>query len=58
MYPAQALTGFGKIMDVPVPCVSVDIQISNRSGYDLRDSDLRDVERLCEKFGKKPPEEI
>ncbi len=56
-YPAHALTGTGAIDGHGVLCMSVDYQIVNHTGYDLREKDLADIKVLCETFDRDPPAE-
>jgi lincosamide nucleotidyltransferase A/C/D/E len=54
-YPAAALQGRGVVGDVQVRCMSLEYQMTNHSGYALRESDRHDVRALAEKFGLELP---
>ena len=56
-YPDGSLTGTGKIDGCKVNCISVEHMVKFHTGYQLRDSDFKDVTVLCEKFGIELPEE-
>jgi lincosamide nucleotidyltransferase A/C/D/E len=57
MYPAQSLTGTGVIDDQKVRCISAESMVKFHTGYELKESDYKDVSALCEKFGiDLPPE--
>ncbi len=56
-YPANALTGVGKIDDVKVSCLTADYQLESHSGYELREKDYLDIKLLCKKFGLSLPKE-
>jgi lincosamide nucleotidyltransferase A/C/D/E len=57
MYPADSLTGTGRIAGKDVKCISPDWMVKFHSGYELKEKDFRDVSALCEKFGIRLPEE-
>ena len=57
MYPAESLTGQGVIASHEVRCISAEWLVKFHTGYELRDSDYRDVSALCEKFGLELPAE-
>jgi len=50
VYPAQALTGSGKINDQSVLCLSAEYQVESHTGYELRKKDFLDMEKLSAKF--------
>ncbi len=56
-YQAEALTGQGKIRELPVRCISPKWMVKFHTGYELRSSDYHDVKALCEKFGIELPQE-
>ena len=51
---ADAFTG-GTVAGQPVRCLSARLQIAVRSGYEIREIDRRDVERLCATAGLPVP---
>jgi lincosamide nucleotidyltransferase A/C/D/E len=57
MYPADALAGRGMIAGQTVRCISAEWTIKFHSGYELKETDYRDVSALCEKFGIQLPAE-
>lgn len=57
-YPADALRGRGTIDGLPVRCTSPEFQIRSHSGYDLNDTDVKDVSALAHKFGLDLPQEF
>jgi lincosamide nucleotidyltransferase A/C/D/E len=58
MYPASALTGIGRISGQGVRCISAEDLVKFHSGYQLDETDYRDVSALCEKFGIEMPKEF
>jgi lincosamide nucleotidyltransferase A/C/D/E len=57
MYPADSLTGSGRIVGCSVRCISPHWMVKFHSGYALTEKDYRDVSALCEKYGLELPEE-
>jgi lincosamide nucleotidyltransferase A/C/D/E len=57
MYPAQSLTGKGVIDNQKVRCIAAEYLVAFHTGYELQESDFRDVSALCEKFGIDLPQE-
>ena len=57
MFPAESLTGQGVIGGRKVRCISPKWLVSFHTGYELRESDVHDVTRLCEKFDIPLPDE-
>jgi lincosamide nucleotidyltransferase A/C/D/E len=53
-YPADGFT-VGRIMDLPVPCLSAELQLEHHSGYTPRDRDREDMARLAIRFGLQLP---
>lgn len=51
MYPADTLQGRGIVDGLPVRCISPEFQIRSHSGYELDDTDVKDVTALAHKFG-------
>lgn len=45
----------GTIADVEVPCLSADLQLSHRLGYDPQTHDRQDMARLADAFGLRLP---
>jgi lincosamide nucleotidyltransferase A/C/D/E len=51
-FPAAAFAGAGRIGDRVVRCLSVDAQVQcHGQGYEPTENDLRDMERLQQRFG-------
>ncbi|MFQ5933907.1 MAG: nucleotidyltransferase domain-containing protein [Dehalococcoidia bacterium] len=57
MYPSASLTGTGTVDGHKVKCISAEYMVKFHIGYELSDSDLKDVSALCERFGIDYPEE-
>lgn len=57
MYPADSLTGMGKINGQSVRCLSANYQVESHGGYQLKEKDYKDVKSLCNKFAIPLPEE-
>ncbi len=57
MFPAASLSGSGAIDGHAVRCNSAEYQVRFHTGYELHDSDFRDVAALCERFGIDYPDE-
>ena len=57
MYPANSLTGAGRIGDLTVKCISPEWLVRFHTGYQLKETDYHDVDLLCRRFGIDPPEE-
>ena len=57
VYPAAALSGTGRIQGCGVRCISAEFLIKFHTGYELHETDFRDVSALCERFGIEYPEE-
>ena len=53
----QDLAGEGTISGIAVRCLSPEMQMLCHTGYELPDEQLRDLERLHEKFGVDYPDE-
>ena len=45
----------GMIAGHPVPCISAALQLKYHSGYPPRESDRRDIDLLCHRFGLSAP---
>lgn len=56
-YSAEALTGTGWIGAREVRCISAEWVARSRIGYELRETDIQDVEALHRKFGVQVPKE-
>ncbi|MDP2669541.1 MAG: hypothetical protein Q8O99_00580 [bacterium] len=56
-YPDGSLKGIGNIDEHKVRCISPDHMVKFHTGYQLRESDFKDVSVLCEKFNIELPEE-
>ena len=57
MYPAQSLIGTGVIAHQKVRCITAEYLVEFHTGYELQESDYRDVSALCAKFGIDLPQE-
>lgn len=57
MYPAASLTGTGVIGGLRVKCISPEWLIAFHTGYQLRETDVRDVIALWSRFGIDLPHE-
>ncbi len=57
IFPADSLTGQGIIGGRKVRCISPEWLVKFHTGYTLRESDVHDVTRLCEKFDLPLPQE-
>jgi lincosamide nucleotidyltransferase A/C/D/E len=57
MYPAASLTGKGVINEHPVRCIAPEYVVKFHSGYELKETDFRDVRAICEKFDIPLPDE-
>ena len=57
MYPADSLSGVGRIGDLTVKCISPEWLVRFHTGYELKATDIHDVKLLCRRFGIEPPEE-
>ena len=57
MYPAESLTGVGRIGDLTVKCISPEWLVRFHTGYQLHETDIHDVLILCRRFGIQPPDE-
>lgn len=55
-YPASALTGRGSIGGHPVRCISAEDMVRFHTGYAPRETDIADVQRLCDRFDVPLPE--
>jgi lincosamide nucleotidyltransferase A/C/D/E len=56
-YPAQSLIGTGAIGRQKVRCITPEYLVQFHTGYELQESDYRDVSALCAKFGIDLPQE-
>ena len=56
-YPADGLTGTGRIGHQAVRCISPAVQLEFHRGYDIRDQDRHDVARLSQRFDLPLPPE-
>jgi hypothetical protein len=50
-FSAEDLSGEGTIADVPVRCLSVEMQFRGHTGYELPERQLRDLDLLRDRFG-------
>jgi hypothetical protein len=51
IFSAEDLSGEGTIADVPVRCLSVEMQFRGHTGYELPERQVRDLKLLLERFG-------
>jgi lincosamide nucleotidyltransferase A/C/D/E len=56
-YPAPSLLGTGVIAGQKVRCITPEYLVKFHTGYELQESDYRDVSALCERFGIELPQE-
>ncbi len=54
-FSAEHLSGEGTIADVPVRCLSVEMQFRGHTGYELPERQIGDLEFLRERFGAERP---
>jgi lincosamide nucleotidyltransferase A/C/D/E len=57
VYPASSLTGIGAITGHQVQCIAAEDMVRFHVGYEVDETDYRDVSALCTKFGIKLPED-
>jgi lincosamide nucleotidyltransferase A/C/D/E len=57
VFGKEALAGEGAIAGFAVRCLSPEMQVLCHTGYALPGVQVRDMERLCERFGVKLPSE-
>jgi len=57
LYPAPSLLGTGVIAHQKVRCITPEYLVKFHTGYELQESDYKDVSALCEKFGIDLPQE-
>ena len=55
VYLAPSLTGSGAIDGHPITCISAEYLVKFHTGYELHDTDYKDVAALCERFGIEYP---
>jgi len=56
-YPAYSFRGNGRIDNFPVKCLTAKYQVVSHTGYEIDESDYKDVSALCEKFNIPLPKE-
>ena len=56
-FRTSSFTGRGEISGRPVNCLDAEFQIQSHTGYQIRDSDIKDVMALHERFGVPLPAE-
>ena len=54
-YPAEHLRASGRIAGRPVPCISAELQVRFRLGYEWSERDEHDLGLLSDRFGLRPP---
>ena len=57
MYPAEVLQGRGTVGGLPVRCISPEFQICSHTGYEIDETDHRDVCALADRFVLNIPQE-
>ena len=57
VFRPEDLAGEGMIGGLPVRCLSLEMQMSCHTGYDLPDEQVRDLELLRERFEGEHPDE-
>jgi lincosamide nucleotidyltransferase A/C/D/E len=56
-YPAEALTGTGRVGGREVACITPEWLVAFHTGYEVDADDWADVSALCERFGIPIPDE-
>ena len=51
LYPAEGLTGAGRINGQPVRCLTAELQLRHHLGYEWSDTDEHDMRLLRDHFG-------
>lgn len=54
-YPSAALQGRGRILGVPVRCLTAEYQLASHTGYPPRPKDRQDVAAMAAAFGLEVP---
>ena len=55
VYPSEGFTGRGRVDERPVRCLSPTVQVLVHAGYELTQTDYRELYLLRERFGVEPP---
>lgn len=58
VYPSWGFAGRGRLVDLPVRCLSPEAQVLCHTGYELDEDDFRDMHALEERFGVKAPRRV
>jgi lincosamide nucleotidyltransferase A/C/D/E len=58
VFPPEAFAGLGTVGDTGVRCLSAEMQMRTHTGYALKESDMRDLRLLHDRFGIDYPEEV
>jgi len=56
-YPADSLTGVGSVNGRAVKCITAEHVARFRTGFELRETDIQDVQALHKRFGVPIPKE-
>ncbi|HEX8888342.1 MAG TPA: nucleotidyltransferase family protein [Pyrinomonadaceae bacterium] len=56
-YPADSLSGSGRIGGHQVKCISPEWAVKFHTGYEVDGNDYKDVQALCQRFGIEIPSE-
>jgi lincosamide nucleotidyltransferase A/C/D/E len=56
-YPPDSLKGHGSINGYPVRCITPEWMVKFHTGYQVDETDYRDVKALCRRFGIEIPGE-
>lgn len=56
-YPADSLTGIGSVNGRAVKCIAAEHAARFRTGFELRETDIQDVQALHKRFGIPIPKE-
>jgi lincosamide nucleotidyltransferase A/C/D/E len=51
LYPARGFAGRGRVLGRDVLCLTPEVQVLCHAGYELQETDLRDLAALREQFG-------
>ena len=55
LYPADGLTGVGRVAGRDVACLTPELLVRHHTGYEPQEKDWHNVRLLCERFGLPVP---